>query len=134
MIKAAVIDGNAISRNLLSTLLSNGGFDVVGDGNASSASLAAITRLHPQLVCIDIGTVDEAGWERLDAIRNGLPKALVFMVSGQFEPATVQMAAQRGVHGFIVKPFKEATVLATIRKAVMKVAREHQARSTAPDA
>lgn len=134
MIKTAVIDSNAISRNLLSTLLSNGGFAVVGDGNTSSASLTAIVKLHPQLVCIDIGAADAAGWERLDAVRSGLPKALVFMVSGQFEPATVEMAAQRGVHGFIVKPFKEATVLATIRKAVMKVAREHQARSTAPDA
>jgi DNA-binding NarL/FixJ family response regulator len=134
MIKTAVIDGNAISRNLLSTLLANGDFAMVGDANTSSASLAAIIKLRPQIVCIDIGAADDAGWERLDTIRNGLPKALVFMVSGQFEPATVEMAAQRGVHGFIVKPFKEATVLATLRKAIMKIAREHQVRGTASDA
>ena len=133
MIKTAVIDGNAISRNLLSTLLANGGFAMVGDANASSAGLAAIVKLRPQIVCIDIGAADEAGWARLDAIRSGLPKALVFLVSGQFEPATVEAAARRGVHGFIVKPFKEATVLATIRKAIMKIAREHQARSDVPE-
>lgn len=134
MIKAAVIDGNAISRNLLSTLLANGGFVMAGDANASSASLAAIIKLSPQIVCIDIGAADEEGWLRLETIRSGLPKALVFMVSGQFEPTTIQMAAQRGVHGFIVKPFKEATVLATMRKAIVKIAREHQARSAASGA
>jgi DNA-binding NarL/FixJ family response regulator len=133
MIKAAVIDGNAISRNLLSTLLANGDFEVIGDANTSSASMAAIIKLRPQIVCIDIGLADEAGWQRLDTIHDGLPKALVFMVSGQFEPATIEMATRRGVHGFIVKPFKEATVLATIRKAIMKIAREHQARNTASD-
>ena len=128
MIKAVVIDGNAISRNLLSTLLVSGGYAVVGDANASSAGLAAMARLHPQIVCIDVGAVEDDGWARLEAICTSLPKALVFMVSGQFQPATLEQALQRGVHGFIVKPFKEATVLATIRKAIMKVAREHQAR------
>jgi len=134
MIKAVVIDGNAISRGLLSTLLGNGGIAVAGDANTSTASLAAMVKLRPQIVCIDIGAVDEEGWLRLQMLRTELPKALLFMVSGQFEAATIESAAQRGVHGFIVKPFKEATVLATIRKAIMKIAREHQARGTAADA
>lgn len=130
MIKAVVIDGNAISRNLLSTLLSSGGYAVVGDANASTAGLAAMVKLRPQIVCIDVGAADEEGWERLETLSNSLPKALVFMVSGQFQPATLEQALQRGVQGFIAKPFKEATVLATIRKAIMKVAREHQARTS----
>lgn len=129
MIKAVVIDGNAISRNLLSTLLSSGGYAVVGDANTSTAGLAAMVRLRPQIVCIDVGAAEEEGWERIETIRNSLPKALVFMVSGQFQPATLEQALQRGVHGFIVKPFKEVTVLATLRKAIMKMAKEHQARS-----
>ncbi|HCY63954.1 MAG TPA: response regulator [Oxalobacteraceae bacterium] len=126
MIKAVVIDGNAISRNLLSTLLTNGGYAMIGDANTSSAGLAAMIKLTPQIVCIDIGAVDEEGWQRLEAIRSGLPKALVFMVSGQFESATIESAARRGVHGFIVKPFKEITVLGHIRNAIVKLARQHR--------
>jgi len=41
------------------------------------------------------------------------------------------------VHGFIVKPFNEATVLNTIRKAVLTLVKKHQARAssgTEPDA
>lgn len=129
MIKAVVIDANAISRNLLTSVLVNGGFDVVGDTNLSSAGLANAIKLAPQLVCMDLGQADEQGLEKLDIIRNGLPKAVLFLVSANFDAATVQSAAERGVHGFIVKPFNAGTVLATIRRAIIKLAQQHRATS-----
>ena len=127
MIKAVVIVANAISRNLLMTLLINGLYEVVGDANTSSAGIAAMIKLKPQIVCIDIGTPDEEGMARLDLIMQELPKSLIFMVSGNFDAATIEQCAKKGVHGFIVKPFKEATVLNTIRNAVLKIARQHKA-------
>lgn len=123
MIKVVVIDGNAISRNLLSTLLVNGGYELAGDGNASPASLAALSKLKPQVVCIDLG---DSGMELLDAVREAMPKALVFLVSAKMDADTVQAAAQRQVSGFIVKPFKGDTVLNTIRNAIIKLARRHR--------
>lgn len=129
MLKVVVIDANAISRNLLTSVLVDGGFDVVGDASTSSAGLAAMIKLKPQMVCIDIGQADAEGFERLDTVRAGLPKTLLFMVSGSFDPAAIQGAVERGVHGFIVKPFKSATVLNTIRKTVIKVAYQHRARA-----
>lgn len=62
MTKAVVIDGNAISRNLLTSLLAGGGLNVVGDANASSASLAAMIKMQPQIVCIDIGAPNAEDW------------------------------------------------------------------------
>lgn len=130
MIKAVVIDANAISRNLLTSVLVNGGFDVIGDANLSSAGLASMIRLSPQLVCMDIGSVDQAGLEKLDTIRNGLPKAVIFLVSANFDATVIQCAAERGVHGFIVKPFNAVTVLATIRRAIIKLAQQHRRNSS----
>jgi len=130
MLKVAVLDSNAISRNLLTSVLTEGGYEVVGEFNASLASIATIAKLHPQLVCIDIGTPDEEALGKLDAIRKELPKVLLFMVSGNFDPQTVQSAVQHGVHGFIVKPFKSATVLATIRSAVIKLAKRFNKGNT----
>lgn len=128
MIKVVVIDGNAISRNLLTTLLVNGGYDVVGDGNTSHATLAALAKLKPQVACIDLG---DGGIELLDALREALPRVLVFLVSARMDADTVQAAAQREVSGFIVKPFKGDTVLNTIRGAIIKLARQH--RSASPE-
>jgi DNA-binding NarL/FixJ family response regulator len=114
-------------------VLTNGGYDVVGGANTSPASIAAMAKLQPQVVCIDIGDADEEGFGKIDAIRKELPKALLFMVSGKFAAETVQTAVQRGVHGFIVKPFKSATVLATIRSTIIKVARAHKEKAAEPN-
>jgi DNA-binding NarL/FixJ family response regulator len=126
MVKVVVLDGNAISRDLLKTVLLNCGYELIGDGNTSSATLANMIKLQPQLVCIDIGQADEEGMAKLDTLRAGLPKALIFMVSGKIDPFTVQAAVQRGVHGFIVKPFNAVTVQKTIRNVIIKLAKQHQ--------
>lgn len=137
MLKVVIIDGSAISRGLLNTVLTDGGHEVVGDANTSPASLARMIKLQPQLICVDIGQ-DDDGMAILDTLREGLPRAIMFLVSGKIAPATVELALQHGVHGFIVKPFNSVTVLKTIRNAVLKVVKSQQARvsdplSTAPE-
>jgi DNA-binding NarL/FixJ family response regulator len=129
MLRAAVLDNNAISRDLLKSVLVTGGYDIVGDSNTSAASIAGMIRLQPQIACIDIGNADAEGFQKLDALRDALPKALVFVVSGKLDSDAVQGALQRGVHGFIVKPFNAGTVLSTIRNAVIKLARQHRVNS-----
>lgn len=128
MLKVVIIDANAISRNLLGTVLVNGGHHLVGDSNTSSAGVAKMIKLQPQLVCIDIGPISTETMEILDTIHNALPKALLFMVSGNIDSTTIQSALERGVHGFIVKPFNAGSVLKTIRNAVIKLVKQQQAR------
>ncbi|HYD79945.1 MAG TPA: response regulator [Paucimonas sp.] len=125
MLKVVVVDNNAISRDLLSTILINGGHDVIGGSNNSSAGLAKVIKLRPQIVCIDVGVGDD-GMEMLDTLRAALPKVLLFLVSGKISEETVQNALQHGVHGFIVKPFNAITVIATIRNTIIKLARQHR--------
>lgn len=129
MLKVAVIDSNAISRNLLTSVLVNGGYDVIGDANITSAGVAAMIKLRPQLVCIDLGGADDDAFERLAALQAGLPKAVIFLVSANFDAATVQTGLERGVNGFIVKPFNAGNVLSSIRKAIIQLAQQHRAVS-----
>lgn len=126
MLKVVILDGNAISRDLLNTVLTNGGHHVVGNGSTSPAGLTKMIKLRPQIVCIDIGEANSDGLKLLETIRTELPKALVFLVSGKIDSAAIQGALERGVQGFIVKPFNPQTVLTTIRNAVLKFARQQQ--------
>jgi DNA-binding NarL/FixJ family response regulator len=130
MLKVVTIDGSAISRGLLNTVLTEGGHEVVGDSNTSPAGLARMIKLQPQLVCVDIGLEDDS-MAILDTLREGLPRAILFLVSGKIESSTVEQALQHGVHGFIVKPFNSVTVLKTIRHAVIQVVKKQQARVAA---
>lgn len=126
MLTVAVLDANAISRNLLSSVLTSGGHKIVTDSNTSAAAIGNAVRLQPQLICIDIGGADDGGWEKVATLRDGLPKALLFLVSSKMDSDAVQRAVQLGVQGLILKPFNAISVLGTIQKTILQVAKQHR--------
>jgi len=130
MLKTVILDANAVARNLLTSVLMNGGHEVVGDANLTPASLARIIKLKPQVVCVDIGETDEEGLALLDKIKSEMPKALLFLVSSKIDSTVLQAAQQRGVHGFIVKPFNSVAVLSSIRNTIIRIAKQQRAATT----
>ncbi|MBC3933891.1 ANTAR domain-containing response regulator [Undibacterium rugosum] len=132
MLKAVILDANAVARNLLTSVLNNGGHEVVGDANLAPASLARVIRLKPQIVCIDIGETNEEGLAIIDQLRRELPKALLFLVSAKIDATILQAAQQRGVHGFIVKPFNSVAVLTSIRNTILRIAKQQRAAAQPP--
>jgi two-component system, chemotaxis family, chemotaxis protein CheY len=125
MLKAVIIDGSAVARGLLNTVLTDGGYDVVGQAHTCAAGTALLIKFNPQIVCINRDQVEQdvAGME---AMRRQWPKALIFMMSSEFDAATVQRAHAMGINGFIVKPFNAGTVLKTIRNTVITMVKRQQ--------
>jgi two-component system chemotaxis response regulator CheY len=126
MLKAIIVDANAISRGLLNTVLTDGGYDVVGQTHTAPLGYALATKHHPHIFCIAREQVED-GNDVVEQLRAHHPKTLVFMVSGTLDAPAVQAALGRGVHGFIVKPFKADTVLRTIRNTVLAIVKKHKA-------
>ena len=129
MLKAVLVDSNAVSRGLLNTVLQDGGYEVVGQTHTAQAALVLAMKFQPQIICIARDQVED-GSGVVEQLREALPKTLVFMVSGTLDAPAIQAALARGVHGFIVKPFKADTVLNTIRNTVIAVVRKQQAGPT----
>jgi len=127
MLKVVIIDGSAIARGLLNTVLTDGGHDVVGDSNTSPASLARMIKLQPNVVCVDIGAEPDR-LSILETLHEALPRAIIFLVSGKIEPDLVSEAVKHGVQGFIVKPFNSVTVLKTIRSTILKFVKRQQSQ------
>ena len=69
----------------------------------------------------------ESGEDVVQEIRAKWPKTLIFMISSEFDAATIQAAHAMGVSGFIVKPFKADTVLNTIRNVVIAMVKRQRA-------
>ena len=126
MLKAVIIDSNAISRGLLNTVLTEGGYSVEGQTHTSAQGYALLQKYHPHIVCIALEQVED-GQQVVEQIREHMPKTLIFMVSGAIDAATLQAALARGVHGFIVKPFKADAVLKTIKNTVLAMIKKQQA-------
>lgn len=131
MLRAYILDNQAVARNLLGSVLMSGGHEVIGDGNHSSTNLAKMVKLQPQIVCVDIGEPDQTGLALLENLKVQLPKALIFLVSARIDAEIIAAAQSRGVAGFIVKPFNATAVLSSIRNTILRIA--SQARSKQQD-
>jgi two-component system chemotaxis response regulator CheY len=125
MLKAIIIDSSAVARGLLNTVLTDGGYEVAGQGHTSALAYALALKHHPHVVCIAREQVED-GSGVVEQLRANLPKAIIFMVSGTLDATAIQAALARGVHGFIVKPFKAETVLRTIRNTVLAIVKKHR--------
>jgi two-component system chemotaxis response regulator CheY len=128
MLKAVLVDSSAISRGLLNTVLTDGGYDVVGHTHTSDKGYLLVQKFQPHVFCIALEQVED-GQNMVEQVRANFPKTLIFMVSGEMDAATIQKALACGVHGFIVKPFKGDAVLNTIRNAVLAMIKKQQAQA-----
>jgi DNA-binding NarL/FixJ family response regulator len=133
MLKAFILDNQAVARNLLGSVLTMGGHEVVGDSNTNLSNLARMVRLQPQIVCIDIGEANQEGLSTLTRLRQELPKALIFLVSAKIDAETIQSTQQCGVNGYIVKPFNGVAVLASIRNTIIRIATQKKTQATDAD-
>lgn len=126
MLKAVIVDASALARDLLNTVLTAGGYSVVGQSHTTSQGLALVQKFHPHFVCVALDQIED-GSGIVEQIRASLPKTIIFMVSGAIDAPTLQAALARGVQGFIVKPFKADAVLKTIRNTVLATIKKQQA-------
>jgi two-component system, chemotaxis family, chemotaxis protein CheY len=125
MLKALIVDANAISRGLLNTVLTDGSYEVVAQTHTGAQGVALALKHQPHLVCVAREQVED-GSQIIEQLRAQLPKAIIFMVSGTLDATAIQAALARGVHGFVVKPFKADAVLRTIRNTVIAVVRKQR--------
>jgi two-component system chemotaxis response regulator CheY len=125
MLKAVIVDASAIARDLLNTVLTEGGYQVVGQTHTSSQGYALAQKFHPHFICIALEQIED-GNGIVEQVRATMPKTMIFMVSGAIDAPTLQSALARGVQGFIVKPFKADAVLKTIRNTVLAMIRKQQ--------
>ncbi len=129
MLKAVIIDESATTRGLLQTILMNNGWEVVGHTNTNAKGLMLVQKHQPHFVCIDLKQLNDES-SILDTLKSQWPKTLIFVTSSAIDGATAQSIVARGVHGFFLKPFNQATVANTIKNAVLRLVRGQQARAS----
>lgn len=121
--KILVVDDIAAMRQLLGTVLTQLGYGnvfLVGSGEE------AIEKIHQEafsIVMLDINLPGISGLETLQQIREVNSEIFVVMVSAHHSAANVKEAIEKGVNGFIVKPYqrkKVAEVLQKYRKQTVK--------------
>jgi DNA-binding NarL/FixJ family response regulator len=113
-------DNDVVRRALRGLIRHDESLAVVGEASSGPSALEAIRTLQPDLVCLDVLMPGLDGISILRTIREEHPAIRVVLVTGQSTAEVVAQARELGAHGFVVKPFSAAKVLAAIRGALRR--------------
>lgn len=92
------------------------GFRVVGEVHTGADALAAVDRLRPDLVLLDVHLPDVSGIEVLRRLRTAGHDIGVVVITAAREADTVRAAAAGGAVHYLVKPFAPEDLAARLEE------------------
>ncbi len=111
-----IVDDALFMRGVLKGMLEKNGYDVVGEASNGVEAIQKYRELRPDLVTLDITMPDMTGLAALRAIKEIDGNARVIMCSAMGQSAMIMEAIRNGAIDFIIKPFKESTVMEALRR------------------
>ena len=118
--KILLVDDDPDLLNLLSIRLNASGYDVDTVNSAESA-LNYLDLERPQLVISDLRMSGMCGMELFEKVFAKYPALPVIILTAHGTIPDAVSAVQRGVFGYLTKPFDSKNLLAQIRKALNNV-------------
>ncbi|MCW2963925.1 MAG: two component transcriptional regulator, LuxR family [Actinomycetia bacterium] len=94
------------------------GFDVIGEARYGPEVLPLVSRLHPDLLLLDLRMPGLDGLACLERVRARHPKVKVVVLSMCAEPEQIQAAFKRGACGYVLKSIDANDLTSAIRQAV----------------
>jgi len=101
-VRAVVIDDARDIRELLSTVLTRSGMDVVGEAGDGQAGVELVRAERPDVVLLDLAMPVMDGVEALPLIRALVPDARIIVLSA-FSGAVRDQVLDWGADGYLVK-------------------------------
>ncbi len=116
MLKVLVVDDAVFMRQALRLILERNGYTVVGEAENGSVAVKKYRELSPDIVTMDITMPEMDGIEAMKTIKGINPEGKVIMISALGQESHIREAIMCGAVGFIVKPFKEESIIKALSK------------------
>ena len=111
-----VCDDAIFMRTMITDILTQAGYDVIGEAETGAQAVEKYRQLKPDLVTMDIVMPDMGGIEAVREICKDSPGAKILMCSAMGQQALVVEAIQAGAKDFVVKPFQPSRVLEAVQR------------------
>ena len=111
-----VCDDAIFMRTMISDILTQAGFEVIGEAETGREAVDRYRELKPDLVTMDIVMPDMGGIDAVREICKNDPDAKILMCSAMGQQALVVEAVQAGAKDFVVKPFQPSRVLEAVQR------------------
>lgn len=120
MANVLVVDDAAFMRMTIKKMLEAHGHTVVGEAGNGLEAIKKYSELNPDVVMLDITMPEMNGVDALKNIKQLNPAARVIICSAMGQQAMVAQAIQYGAKDFIVKPFEEDRLIASVEKIMSR--------------
>lgn len=111
-----VCDDAIFMRTMIADILTQAGYQVVGEAESGVEAVQRYQELKPDLVTMDIVMPEMGGIDAVREIIKHDPDARILMCSAMGQQALVVEAIQAGAKDFVVKPFQPARVLEAVQR------------------
>lgn len=115
-----IVDDSFYMRTMLKNMLTDAGYDVVGEAANGQQARELATETKPDLITLDVILPDNTGLEVLKDIKQELPDVKIVMCSAVGQEVIVNEALESGASAYIVKPFSEDKVLEIVSGALQE--------------
>jgi len=123
-----IVEDEIIIADLLKHLLRRDGYEVMEIVSTGAEAITRVSADRPDLILMDILLIgDMDGIEAAQTIMERFFIPVIYLTSHTDEE-TIQRAVRTGSYGYIIKPFNETTVHATIEMALSKHRLERELR------
>ncbi|MBB4638517.1 response regulator [Longimicrobium terrae] len=113
-----ICDDAIFMRTMIGDILSQAGFQIVGEAETGVQAVDKYRALQPDLVTMDIVMPDMGGIDAVREIMKDDPSAKILMCSAMGQQALVIEAIQAGAKDFVVKPFQPSRVLEAVQRVL----------------
>jgi DNA-binding NarL/FixJ family response regulator len=110
-----IVDDHPLTRDALAALLSQQGFDVVGEAADGEEAVSAVRGLQPDLVLLDLTMPGMDGLTALPKIREEAPACEVVVLTASDAEENLLGAIRAGASGYLLKTESPEQIAAFLR-------------------
>lgn len=114
--KALVVDDVVFARQMITKILKEAKYSVVGEAANGEEAINQYMKLEPDFVTMDIVMPKKGGIEACRAIIEKYPEARIIIVSAMAHEQLLMDAINAGARDYILKPFAPEDLLKAIDK------------------
>ena len=119
MRRVLVIDDHEASRRHLVALLSEGGYEIAGEGGSGKIALPLARTAVPDVILMAVGLADLDGIDASRAMMHAHPVPIVLTTS-HCDNATIERAKLAGIMAYLVKPLRAEQLSPAIELAITR--------------
>jgi two-component system, chemotaxis family, chemotaxis protein CheY len=121
-VKVLIVDDSDFSRSHISKMLSEEGYQIVGEAPNAEAALLIVKDKRPNIVITDIVMPEISGIDLTEKIVNNFEGTSVIVISSLSQEHIILEAIGAGASDFIAKPIQKQQLIDSLEKIVTQQA------------